>query len=144
MKLFDINIVKYGSNDMTKITSPVIAITLALIFLIISKIMWKKYQLVNTTIKLVKYAKKLVFKAQKPARVIVSGCGSSSTMTVRIIARTASANASSFSESIIYYFPHFFILWYMFLLLKGYMVILELLLYFYSIFSKSIFHERHI
>lgn len=60
--------------------------------------MWKKYQLVKITIKLIKYAKKFVFKAQNPMKVILSGCGSSSTMTVNIIANTASTNASNFSE----------------------------------------------
>ena len=72
VKLFEISRVKYGRRDITKTTSPVIAITLPSIFLIISKIMWKKYQFVKTTMKLVRYAKKLVFKAQKPANVIVS------------------------------------------------------------------------
>lgn len=98
VKLFEISRVKYGRRDITKTTSPVIAITLPSIFLIISKIMWKKYQFVKTTMKLVRYAKKLVFKAQKPANVIVSGWGSSRTITVNMIASTASTNASNFSE----------------------------------------------
>ena len=98
VKLFYISRVKYGRRDITKTTSPVIAITLPSIFLIISKIMWKKYQFVKTTMKLVRYAKKLVFKAQKPANVIVSGWGSARTITVNMIASTASTNASNFSE----------------------------------------------
>ena len=111
---------------MKNTTSPVIAITLPSIFRIISNMIWKKYQFVKTTMKLVKYAKKFAFKAQNPKKVILSGWGSSNTITVKIIANTASTNASNFSEST--FNTYYYLYW---LLFKLDVVILELLSHFY-------------